>query len=126
MIGYQYVVLRVVPRVDREEFVNVGVVLFAQQVDVLAVRTEVDEARLRALAPAIDLDAVHSALAAVDAVCRGDQTAGLPHPDRLGRRFGWVSAPRSTVVQPGPVHGGLTDDPLATLERLVERLVLPC
>jgi hypothetical protein len=123
VIGYQYVVLRVVPRVDREEFLNVGVVLYAQSADYLAVASHVDPVRLRALAPRVDIGAVRDSLAAIAAVCRGDHAKGLPHLDTLGRRFGWVSAPRSTVVQPGPVHGGLCDDPEATLDVLVSRLV---
>ena len=123
MIGYQYVVLRVVPRVDREEFVNVGVVLYAQAADLLQVRTHVDPARLRAFAPGVDVGAVRESLAAIEAVCRGDRTRGLPHLDTLGRRFGWVSSPRSTVVQPEPVHGGLCEDPESTLDGLAGRLV---
>ncbi|MGV1010334.1 MAG: DUF3037 domain-containing protein [Dermatophilaceae bacterium] len=123
MIGYQYVVLRVVPRVDREEFVNVGVVLHAQAADLLRVGSHLDPARLRALSPGIDIGSVRESLAAIEAVCRGEPTEGLPHLDSLGKRFGWISAPRSTVVQPGPVHGGLTDDPPATLDALVDCLV---
>ena len=123
MIGYQYVVLRVVPRVDREEFVNVGVVLYAQSVDFLQVSTHVEPARLRALAPGVDVGGVRESLGAIEAVCRGQQARGLPNLDSLGKRFGWVSAPRSTVVQPGPVHGGLCLDPQETLDALVDRLV---
>jgi hypothetical protein len=123
MIGYQYVVMRVVPRVEREEFVNVAVVLYAQAADFLELRTHIEPPRLRALTPGVDVGAVRESLAALEAVCRGAPTAGLPHLDSLGRRFGWVSAPRSTVVQPGPVHGGLTDDPSATLDALVDCLV---
>ena len=123
MIGYQYVVLRVVPRVDREEFVNVGVVLYAQSADLLRVRTHIDQARLRALSPGVDVGSVRESLAAIDAVCRGEHARGLPHLDSLGKRFGWVSAPRSTVVQPGPVHGGLCEDFDGTLDALVDRLV---
>lgn len=123
--GYQYVVLRCVPRVEREEFVNVGVVLYSQAADFLAARYEVDEARLRALAPDLDTAEVADALETVCQVCRGVTGGGLPDLGGLGRRFGWLSAPRSTVVQPGPVHGGLAVDPAAELERLVARLVGP-
>ncbi|MDF2091969.1 DUF3037 domain-containing protein [Knoellia sp. 3-2P3] len=123
--GYQYVVLRCVPRVEREEFVNVGVVLYSQAADFLAARYEVDEARLRALAPDLDTAEVADALETVCQVCRGVTGGGLPDLGGLGRRFGWLSAPRSTVVQPGPVHGGLAADPAAELERLVARLVGP-
>lgn len=122
-MGFQYVVLRCVPRVDREEFVNVGVVLYCQQADFLDARCHVDRERLTALASDLDLDAVASALATVEAVCRGDESAGAAGRTPLGTRFGFLSAPRSTVVQPGPIHGGLTTDPAAQLDHLLERLV---
>jgi hypothetical protein len=120
---YQYVVLRCVPRVDREEFVNVGVVLYCQQADFLAAACDLDEDRVRALSPAVDLRAVRHALAFVEGVCRGDTALGDPAAGDLGTRFGYLKAPRSTVVQPGPVHGGLTADPAAELERLLDVLV---
>jgi hypothetical protein len=123
LVGYQYVVLRCVPRVQREEFVNVGVVLYSQSADFLEASWRVDEARLQALAPDLDLAAVADALDTVCRVCRGETGGGLPTLGGLGKRFGWLSAPRSTVVQPGPVHGGLTRDPSAELESLLERLV---
>jgi hypothetical protein len=120
---YQYVVLRCVPRVDREEFVNVGVVVYCQAADFLAAECHVDEDRLRALAPGIDLAAVGHALAFIEGVCRGDASLGDPAAGDLGTRFGFLKAPRSTVVQPGPVHGGLTDDPAGELDRLLGVLV---
>jgi hypothetical protein len=122
-MGFQYVVLRCVPRVDREEFVNVGVVLYCQQAEFLRARCNVDRQRLAALAPDLDLDAVGSALDTTEAVCRGDESAGAAGRTPLGTRFGFVSAPRSTVVQPGPIHGGVTVDPAADLGRLLARLV---
>jgi Protein of unknown function (DUF3037) len=123
-MGFQYVVLRCVPRVDREEFVNVGVVLYCQKAEFLVARCHVDADRLTALSPEIDVDAVCSALRAVEAVCRGDESAGAAGRAPMGTRFGFVKAPRSTVVQPGPVHGGSTDDPEGQLDHLVARLVL--
>ena len=122
-MGFEYVVLRCVPRVDREEFLNVGVVLHCQRADFLEARCHVDRDRLLAVAPEVDVDAVCSALAAVEAVCRGDASAGEAGRGSLGTRFGFVKAPRSTVVQPGPVHGGTTVDPARQLEHLLERLV---
>ena len=122
-LGFQYVVLRCVPRVDREEFVNVGVVLYCQQADYLDCANRVDDERLSALAPGIDLEAVRSALAAVAAVCRGEESANAAGRAPLGTRFGFLTAPRSTVVQPGPIHGGLTSDPAAQLARLLTALV---
>jgi hypothetical protein len=120
---FQYVVLRCVPRVDREEFVNVGVVLYCQQADFLSCASHVDRSRLAALSTEVDADAVCSALEAVEAVCRGDSSAGEAGREALGTRFGFLKAPRSTVVQPGPVHGGTTDDPARQLEHLLDRLV---
>jgi hypothetical protein len=122
-VPYQYVVLRCVPRVDREEFVNVGVVVYCQAAQFLAAACHVDEERLRVLAPSMDLGAVRHALAFIEGVCRGDESLGDPAVGDLGTRFGFLKAPRSTVVQPGPVHGGLTDDPAGELDRLLGVLV---
>jgi hypothetical protein len=119
---YQYVVLRLVPRVERQEFVNVGVVLHSQQADFIDGVFHLDAARARALDPDVDLDAVATALRTVCEVARGD--GGPPGLLSPGRRFGWLAAPRSTIVQPGPVHGGVSDDPARTLEHLLRRLVL--
>ena len=121
--AYQYVVLRCVPRPDREEFVNVGVVLHCQAADFLDVVCHVDADRLRALHTGIDVDQVREALAFVDLVCRGDERAGEAARQSLGQRFGFLKAPRSTVLQPGPVHGGMATDPGAELQRLLDRLV---
>lgn len=119
--GFQYVVLRCVPRVDREEFVNVGVLLYSQSADYLCSASRLDDNRLAALAPDLDVEAVRSALAAVEATCcgRDNAVAGIS----LGQRFGWLAAPRSTVVQPGPIHGGLTADPARQLRHLLDALV---
>ncbi len=122
-MAYQYVVLRCVPRVDREEFVNVGVVVYCQDAAFLAADCQVDERRLRGFWPDLDLAAVTSALAFADGVCRGDAVVGAAANGDLGTRFGFLKAPRSTVVQPGPVHGGTTRDPAAELARLLDVLV---
>ena len=122
-MGFQYIVLRCVPRVDREEFLNVGVVLYCQQADFLRASCHVDRTRLATLAAEVDVDAVCSALEAVEAVCSGDPSAGEAGRGPLGTRFGFVAAPRSTVVQPGPVHGGTTSDPERQLDHLLDRLV---
>lgn len=123
MLAYQYVVLRCVPRPDREEFLNVGVVLHCQAADYLDVVWHVDPDRLRCLDAGIDVDQVCEALAFVDGVCRGDERGGEAARQSLGQRFGFLKAPRSTVLQPGPVHGGMTQDPARQLEHLRERLV---
>ena len=122
-LSYQYVVLRCVPRVDREEFVNVGVVLYCQATDFLEVAWHVDADRLRALAPGIDVDQVCDALGFVDGVCAGDGRGGEAALKPIGQRFGFLKAPRSTVLQPGPVHGGVTTDPERQLAHLLEKLV---
>lgn len=121
--GFQYVVLRCVPRVDREEFVNVGVVLYSQSADFLCSSSRLQEARLLALAPDLDLDATRSALAAIEAVCCGQAAPVADAGITLGQRFGWLAAPRSTVIQPGPIHGGVTEDPARQLRRLLQTLV---
>ena len=122
-VGYEYFVVRLVPRVDREEFLNVGVVLYCQDADFLGSAADVSDSRLAVLAPTLEAGSVRSALEAVDAVCRGDGASGAAGQAPLGTRFGFLSAPRSTVVQPGPIHGGLTLDPPAELEHLLGRLV---
>jgi hypothetical protein len=122
-LAYQYVVLRCVPRVDREEFVNVGVVLYCQAGEFLDAAWHVDRDRLSALDPQVDVDQVCDALRFVASVCAGDVRAGSAATKPLGQRFGFLKAPRSTVLQPGPVHGGMTTDPARQLEHLLERLV---
>lgn len=132
---YQYTVLRCVPRVEREEFVNVGVVLYCPDHEFLGCAWRLDEKRLRALAPGLDIAHVRSALEAVELVCAGEAHSTFGEAtrataygvrvlgDNQSSRFGFLKAPRSTVLQPGPVHGGVTVDPRAELDRLVSRLV---
>ena len=122
-LPYQYVVLRCVPRVDREEFLNVGVVLYCEETAFLQAAWHVDRERLAALDPRLDLDAVCDALAFVEGVCRGDESVGAAAGKPAGTRFGFVKAPRSTVLQTSAVHGGVTADPARQLEHLLERLV---
>lgn len=115
---FEYAVLRAVPRVERGEAMNVGVLLYSQSLEFLGGRSHVDAERLSALDPRTDLASVERAVAAaVDCTLVGD--------DDLGRRFRWLTAPRSTVVQPSPVHTGVTDDPAEELRRLLARMVLP-
>lgn len=121
-LPYQYVVLRCVPRVEREEFLNVGVVLYCEEAGVLASAHHLDPARLSSFTD-VDQAALDAHLCFIDAVCRGDESVGSIAERPTGIRFGFLRAPRSTVVQPGPVHGGLTTDPAAEVERLMARLV---
>lgn len=122
---FQYAVLRAVPSVERGEGLNVGVVLHARRHRYLALETLVDDARLRALDPQLDLDALRDHLAGLARVARGDDGAGAIAAMPRSDRFGWLAAPSNTVVQPSPVHTGLCADPEAALRRLVDRLVAP-
>jgi hypothetical protein len=120
---YQYVVLRYVPRVDRGECVNVGVVVHSQSAGVLRCAFHVDGQRIRALAPEADLDGLRAALGAVATMCERPPSEVDSTLSTQGKRFGWISAPRSTVLQPGPVHGGSVADPDAEVEHLLDTLV---
>jgi hypothetical protein len=120
---FQYAVLRAVPRVDRGEFINVGIILYCQQHDFLRAAVMVDDVRLRALAAEVDIDAVRSAAEAV--VTASLEPVGYAREnDGLAHRFGMLTAPRSTVVQPSPVHAGITTNPEGTLDELMARLVI--
>ena len=121
--SYDYAIIRVVPRVDREEFINVGVIVSCPALDYLAARIELNEARLCALHPWIDLDMVRQNLASIPAIC-----AGGPGSGPIGRltpreRFHWLVAPRSTVIQTSSVHTGRCDQPSQVMENLLERMV---
>ncbi|WP_431993123.1 DUF3037 domain-containing protein [Streptomyces albogriseolus] len=120
---YEYALLHVVPRVERGERINAGVLVYCRPLSYVGARTHLDEARLLALDPAADVPGVRAALRAVEGVCSGGDAAGQAAADDPGRRFRWLIAPRSTIVQPGPVHTGLTADPGAETERLLDLLV---
>jgi len=120
---FEYALLRVVPRVERGECINAGVLVYCRARAYVGARTHLDEARLLALDPAADVAGVRAALGAVERVCGGGEAAGQAAGEDAGRRFRWLIAPRSTVVQPGPVHTGLTADPAAETERLLDLLV---
>jgi hypothetical protein len=115
---FEYAVIRVVPRVEREEFLNAGVVLFCRTKRFLAARVWLDAPRLLALAPEIDVAAVEEQLGYIPLVCRGGVEAGPIGELPPQERFRWLTAPRSTVLQPSPVHSGLSEDPQAALDRL--------
>ena len=120
---YDYAIVRVVPRVDRGEQVNVGVILSCAETDFLDARIELNDAVLLALDPAIDLSAVRTNLAVIPVVCRGGPGAGPIGLLPPRGRFRWLVSPRSTIIQPSPVHTGRTSDPAACLEHLMDRLV---
>ena len=121
--AFEYAVLRVVPRVDRGEAMNAGVLLYCRPLGYLKAWVELDADRLLALDPAADVAAIERALAAIVRVCDQDPAAGQAGLQDIGHRFGWLTAPRSTVIQPGPVHTGLTSDPDAEAARLLHSLV---
>lgn len=120
---FSYAVLRVVPRVDRGERINVGVVVFCRPLRYLAVRTGFDPARLAALWPELDLDAVAAQLGALERIAAGDPDAGPIAQLDATARFHWLVSPSSTVVQPSAVHTGLCGEPAEQLDRLFARLV---
>ena len=120
---YDYAIIRVVPRVDRGEQVNAGVILSCADVDFLDARVDLDEAVLLALDPGVDLEAVRATLATIPAICRGGAEAGPIGELPARGRFRWLVSPRSTIVQPSPVHTGRTSDPAACLEKLMDQLV---
>jgi hypothetical protein len=126
--AFEYAVLRVIPRVDRGEAMNAGIVLYCRPQRYLGARLALDEGVLLALDPEADVPGVHRALAAMARVCgepgAASASAGPAGAQDIGRRFRWLTAPRSTVVQAGPVHTGLTRDPDAEIGGLVRALVL--
>jgi hypothetical protein len=124
--AFDYAVVRVVPRVERDEFVNAGVIVHCPTLEFLGARIELDHGRLRALAPALEadhLEQIERYLRGIVEICDGVAAAGALGKLPISQRFHWLVAPRSHVVQTGPVHAGLCDDPRVELERLLERVV---
>lgn len=121
--SFDYAVIRVVPLVEREEFVNAGVVLFSREKRYLGCHIELNESRLRAVAGDADIVAIERHLASFRAVCDGSPESGELAGLSEAERFHWLVAPRSTVIQVSPVHSGLSEDPAAELEHLVGQLV---
>jgi hypothetical protein len=121
--SFDYAVVRVVPHVERGEFVNAGVILFCRTRRFLAARLALDTTRLIALAPLVNISAVEQYLALIPLICMGGPEAGPIGQLPLAERFHWLVAPRSAMIQTSPVHSGLCDDPVVALDRLLERLV---
>ncbi|HKF57264.1 MAG TPA: DUF3037 domain-containing protein [Blastocatellia bacterium] len=120
---YDYSIVRVVPRVDREEFVNVGVIVSCPARDFLEAHIELDELRVKALDPGLDMESIRTHLAAIAVICSGGPEAGEIGMLPPRRRFEWLTAPRSTVIQTSPVHTGYCQDPGVVLESLLETMV---
>ena len=120
---YDYAVVRVVPKVDREEFINAGVIVSCPELSFLEARIRLNESRLLALDPNVDLDLVRKHLAAIPTICSGGDDAGSIGQLPQRQRFHWLVAPRSTVIQTSPVHTGRCSDPEKALEHLLAKMV---
>ena len=120
---YDYAVIRVVPKVDREEFIYAGVIVSCPELSFLEARIKLDETRLLSLDPSVDLDLVRKHLASIPTICRGGDGAGSIGQLPQRQRFHWLVAPRSTVIQTSPVHTGRCADPAAALEHLLSKMV---
>jgi hypothetical protein len=121
--AFDYAVVRVVPRVERGEFVNAGVIVFCPTRGYLGARVELDRERLKTLSPSVDLDVVQSYLDAIPKVCAGGGDAGSIGALPQRARFHWLVAPRSTVIQTSEVHSGVHESPETALDTLFEKLV---
>ena len=121
--SYDYAVIRVVPRVDREEFLNVGIIISCPAKDFLEARIELDESRLLAFDPTLDIEAIRNHLASIPRICAGGPDAGPIGQLSQRERFHWLVAPRSTIIQTSRVHTGRCIDPDPVSERLLDRMV---
>src|SRR3569833_3050321 len=121
--SYDYAVIREVPRVDREEFMNVGVIISCPAKDFLEARIEVDEARLLAFAPQVDLESVRAHLASIPRICAGGSDAGTIGQLSPRERFHWLAAPRSTIIHTSRLHSGRCTEPDPISEHLLDRMV---
>jgi hypothetical protein len=122
---YDYAIIRVVPKVEREEFLNVGVIVSCPARGFLQARIELDEQRLMALDSTLDVESIRAHLATIPAICRGGEQAGPIGQLSQRERFHWLVAPRSTIIQTSPVHSGYCKDPTAVLEHLLDTMVRP-
>ena len=122
-VWYDYAIVRVVPRPEREEFINAGVILSSVQARLLEARIELDEGRLLALDPGADLDQIRMHLATIPLICAGGAAAGAIGRLSQRERFHWLVAPRSAVIQTSAVHGGRCENPLHAMDHLVETML---
>ena len=122
-VTYDYAIIRVVPKVERAEFVNVGVIVSCPAKEFLEARIELDEQRLLLLDASLDVESIRNHLATIPAICAGGEEAGPIGKLSQRERFHWLVAPRSTIIQTSPVHTGNCQDPAVVLERLLETMV---
>ena len=120
---YDYAVIRVLPKVEREEFINAGVIVSCPSLEFLEARIELDEQKLRVLSPELDIETIRSHLDAIPVICRGGEQAGPIGMLSQRERFHWLVAPRSTIIQTSPVHSGYCTDPAEILEHLLNTMV---
>ncbi len=120
---YDYAIIRLVPNVEREEFVNVGVIVSCEEKNYLNARIELDEQRIKILAPGFDIETAKTHLNIIPAICAGDADAGPIGQLTLRKRFHWLTSPRSTIIQTSPVHSGYCNDPDTVLDHLFETMV---
>ncbi len=121
---YEYASIRLVPKVEREEFINIGVILFSKRKKYLAMKYQINEKRLQAFAEDIDLEAIRDHLKSWELICQGDPLGGAIAQQDMAYRFRWITAPKSTILQCSKVHPGLCEEPEGVLERLFEKYVL--
>ncbi len=122
--SYDYAIIRVVPHVEREEFINVGVILFCRPLRFLAVRVKLNQPRLTTLCPTLDIAAIQAHLELIQNICAGQAQIGPINHLSQAERFHWLVAPRSTTIQISPVHCGLCTDPQTALDNIFEKMVI--
>ncbi len=120
---FDYAIIRVVPRVEREEFINAGVILSCQMTDYLGSKIALDEKRLKCLAPFLEIESVRDYLDVIPKICAGEKSAGVIGSLPKRARFYWLTAVRSTIIQTSPVHSGLCKDPKSQIDGLIEKYV---
>lgn len=120
---YDYAIIRVVPRVEREEFINVGVILSCQETNFLGVKIELDEERLKCFAPFLEIENIKEYLSIIPKICAGEKDSGVIGQLTKRARFYWLTAVRSTIIQTSPIHSGLCDNPESRIDDLIEKYV---
>jgi hypothetical protein len=123
-VPYEFAVIRVVPKVEREEFMNIGVILYSKRKKYLGIKYHVDDSKLKAFSEKIDVDLIKKYLHAWELVCKGGKEGGPIGQQEMAVRFRWLSAPRSTIIQSSSIHPGICTDPQAVLEDLFQLYVL--